>query len=392
MTPVSRRSSLILVAALWAAIPVLGSDPSIEIDIKAGKTRPIALAGYSPEVERILSFDLRVVGFEVVRSGANLELRGGAGPDVQGTLTEGGTARFSRAYPGGGLRSQAHALADDVVKEILHIPGIARTRIAFRRFTGGRSERGDRISEIVVSDYDGANQVAVTSDNNVALAPAWVPGRLALYYTSYRSRYPDIYSHDLTTGSRTIFAQFPGLNTSAAISPDGRRVAMILSKTGHPNLWVGDAGGGAPQQLTKSLEMEASPCWSPDGRTICFTSTAEGKAALFTVSPAGGAMRRLSTGGILNCTEPDWSPDGRFIAFTRASGEFSLYLVPAAGGAATDLRTPGEDPSWSPNSRTLIFTRGRDQQRRLSLLDVQTGHVEDVPGTTGNCSQPSWAR
>jgi len=53
---------------------------------------------------------------------------------------------------------------------------------------------------------------------------------------------------------------------------------------------------------------------------------------------------------------------------------------------------PGEDPSWSPNSRTLVFTRRSAGDRRLSLLDVPTGHVKDLVRISGNCSQPSWAR
>ncbi|MBN8247921.1 MAG: PD40 domain-containing protein, partial [Verrucomicrobia bacterium] len=142
---------------------------------------------------------------------------------------------------------------------------------------------------------------------------------------------------------------------------------------------------------TETKELEASPCWSPDGSRICFTSTDGGRPALYTVPAGGGGMTRLRTGGVTQCTEPDWSPDGKWIAFTRASGEFTLYVVPATGGDARAL-APGEDPSWSANSRTLVFTRRSGGDRRLSLLDVPTGHVKDLFRISGNCSQPTWAR
>lgn len=388
---------LLSLAVLWTdqVVPTaLAAEDSIIIEAKTQGTIPIHFTGFPPEVESTLTFDLSVVGFEVVPAGkGQYEVRGGADPDVKGVLLEAGLnqPRFSRAYSGGNLRTQAHALSDDIIKEITKLPGIARTKIAYRSISGKRGSHNQLLSEIYVADYDGANAVPITQDHSVAVAPAWVPGRLQILYTSYLSGYPDIYSQDLTTSARLSIAHFNGLNTSAAVSPDGTRIAMILSKTGNPTLWVANLDGSNPHQLTKSSGYEASPCWSPDGRTICFTSTAEGKAALFTIPASGGTMSKLRTGGILNCTEPDWSPDGKFIAFTRASGEFKIYIVPAAGGTAEEYAT-GEDPSWAPNSRTIIFTRGRDPSRRLSLLDVPTRRVKDVPRISGSCSQPSWTK
>ena len=380
--------SLLQALAICAtALPALAATFDAEITGQASKSIPIALTGYSGEAAQVLRFDLEVLGFDLVPAGkAQFELKAGAGGEVQGTLVDTGNQHplFARSYPGGTPRSQAHMLADDVVKAVTGKPGIARTKIAFKTDLGGAKE-------IYVSDYDGGNTFRATEDKSIAATPAWVPGRLALFYTSYRGGKPDVYSHDLTSGARTRVFSFSGLNTSATVSPDGSRVAVILSKAGSPDLWVANPDGSNLRQLTTTKEAESSPCWSPDGKTICFTSNRDGKAALYTVPAAGGEMRRLSTGGILNCTEPDWSPDGKWVAFTRAAGEFTLYVVPAAGGEATAV-TAGEDPSWAPNSRTIVFTRGRDGARRLSLLDVPTRRVKDVNRISGSCSQPSWAR
>jgi len=149
--------------------------------------------------------------------------------------------------------------------------------------------------------------------------------------------------------------------------------------------------GSGLRQLTTTKELEASPCWSPDGRTICFTSAEGGRPSLYTIPASGGAMKRLNTGGVTQCTEPDWSPDGQWIAFTRAAGEFTIYVMPAAGGSANAIAA-GEDPSWSPNSRTLVFTRRVGGERRLSLLDVPSKHVKDLTRISGGCSQASWSK
>jgi len=77
--------------------------------------------------------------------------------------------------------------------------------------------------------------------------------------------------------------------------------------------------------------------------------------------------------------------------FTAQMGGFEICVVPAAGGTAT-LLVSGEDPSWAPNSRTVIYARRGGGSRRLSLLDVPTKQVKNVPRISGSNSQPSWAK
>lgn len=387
---------LTMACTLGLAVSPLAQNNGADVVITkpTTKTVPIAITGYPRETQTILEFDLAVAGFEVRASNPQYTLTGAPGSDVKGTLTDTGNqqALFARVYPGGNARSQAHALADDVVKAVTGTAGIARTKIAFKLATGQRNAKGQNVSEIYVADYDGENAVQLTEDSSIVAAPAWVPGSLRLFYASYRGGSgPAIYSHDLRNGNRNVVAAFAGSNISPSVSPDGSKLAMILSKSGSPDLWVANLDGSGLKQLTRTKGAEASPCWSPDGRTICFVSDDPGRPTLFTIPATGGEMTRLKVGGVVHCTEPDWSPDGKWIAFTRSAGEFTIYVVPAGGGDAKSIAA-GEDPSWAPNSRTLAFTRGRGGSRKLSLLDVPTGRVKDVAKVSGNCSQPSWAR
>lgn len=353
---------------------------------------PINLSGYSGEVLATLKFDLEAVGFKSQSAEVSkYQVTGSNNGNVEGRLTVSGSKVevFAKAYQGGSLRTQAHALADDIIAALRHCKGIAQTRIAFKGVTGDTSE-------IYLADYDGhgpdgRGPVAITSDHTIVAAPAWAPGGKMIYYTSYKLGNPDVYSHDLTTGARKIVARYTGLNTSAAISPDGQHIAMILSKAGSPDLYVGNADGTNLKQLTTTKEDESSPCWSPDGKTICFTSRMNGRPQLFTIPAGGGAMKRLPTSGVLNTTEADWSPDGQFIAFTANMGSFQICVLELKTGTVKVL-TAGEDPSWSPNSRTLIFNRRVGGKNIVSLLDVPTKQVKDIAQISANCSQACWAR
>ena len=357
----------------------LGNNPPI----------PVSLEGLSGEVADVLKFDLYVQGFSFVTpDAAQYQISGTTAGSVQGRLVDrlAKTTILTRNYTGASLRRQAHAFADDIVQAITHKNGIGQTKIAFK----AQSSTGN--GEIYVADFDGYNAKSVTHDNTIVAAPAWVPGRLAIYYTSYKRGNPDIFYHNLGTGQRRVVAGYSGLNTSAAASPDGSKMAMILSKGGSPDVWVSDADGSNLKQLTATPEDESSPCWSPDGQWICFATRIAERRVLAKVSAGGGATQRIPTPDAPNPTEPDWSPDDKWIAFTRQAGGFDICVMPVDGSAPPTVLVAGEDPSWSPNSRTLIFTRRTGGRYVLSVLDVFTKQVKDIPRISGNDSQPAWAK
>jgi len=346
---------------------------------------PISVTGFTGEAKSVLEFDLSVLGMEITEP-ADYIVSGRDAGGVEGSLTQAGMNRpiFSRAYNGGNARSQAHAFANDIAKELRQTAPIFQSKIAFRLTRGGTTE-------ICVSDYDGHNPVVLTHDGAMVDSPSWLPGGRALLYTSWMNGNTEIYEHNLATGARRVFAGYPGSSFSAEVSPDGQEVAMILSKGGSPNLYVCDINGTHLTQLTHTREEDSSPCWSSDSREICFACRS-GRAMLEKISVDGGPVVPVHAAGAYgNLTAPDWSPDGSKIAFTTGSRPFSIWVMPAGGGAAERLVT-GEDPCWAPNSRTIIFAQERNDKRVLCLLDVPTKHVKDVRQILGSCSEPSWAR
>jgi TolB protein len=386
------KKIILTITIVVAALNLLRSqeiDIGKEINIM-GQTKPIPISieGFTGEALDVLKFDLYVQGFSFVApNAAQYRISGSGAGNVQGRVTDAVSkqTKFSRIYNGATLRRQAHFFADDIVETITGKKGIGQTKIAFKAQSAGGA------GEIFVADFDGHNPQAVTHDNSIVAAPTWFPGRLGLFYTSYQPGNPDIFYHNLSTGERRIVAKFSGLNTSAAISPDGTRMALILSKSGSPDVWVCNIDGTNLKQLTKTPEDESSPCWSPDGQWICFATKMRDRRVLAKVPAGGGATQRIPTSGVSNPTEPDWSPDGKWIAFTSQMGDFNLCVVPAGGGTAT-LLVSGEDPSWSPNSRTLICTRRAGSRYTLSVLDAMTKQVKDIARISGNDSQPAWAK
>ena len=382
--------SILVAVSLMGLAGAFGAEGPIEIkrDILPGNEKPIPLSisGFTGEASDVIQFDLTVQGFKFTGADeAQFLLSGSNGGDLVGRATDriNKSILVNKSYTGAALRRQAHAFVDDFLAAIGR-KGIGTTKIAYKADKGSSGE-------IYISDFDGGSAQAITSDNAIVAAPAWVPGRMALYYTTYKLGNPGIFRHDLSSGQRVGVARYPGSNISPAPSPDGSKVAMILSKSGAVDLYVANADGSNLKQLTKTKDDESSPCWSPDGQWICFAAKINERRSLCKISASGGAVQRISTAGVSNPSEPDWSPDGKWIVFTAQMGGFDVCVVPAGGGNATVL-VSGEDPSWAPNSRTVVMVRRAGGRRTLSLLDVPTKQTKDVSRISGSNSQPSWAK
>ena len=91
--------------------------------------------------------------------------------------------------------------------------------------------------------------------------------------------------YNLDSGERKRVSGFPGLNTGGAISPDGREMALILSKDGNPDLYVMNLRN---RELTRDhptpRAAEASPCWSPDGSPDLLVSDGMGSPQIYIIS------------------------------------------------------------------------------------------------------------
>jgi TolB protein len=383
----------LLITLLGAATALAQEDvlPPIYGTYAPGNTKPIwvSVSGLTGEALSTLQFDLYVQGFNFTNAeSAQYLISGSNNGNLQARATDphNKSTLVAKSYSGAELRRQVHAFADDFL-QALGRKGIAQTKFAFKGENGSHSE-------IYISDFDGHNVQQITKDNSIVAAPDWVPGRMALYYVSYKLDHTDIFYHDLSTGARRAFARFGGSNMGPAASPGGSKVAMILSKDGWVDLYVSDSEGGNLKRLTKSPQDESSPCWSPDGKWICFAAKERERRALCKVSPSGGTLQRIETSGMPSPTEPDWSPDNQWIAFTaQYRSGFQICVVPAGGGVATSL-VEGEDPSWAPNARTLAYCRRQGGHYVISLLDVPTKqykNVSRIPGISSQ-SQPSWAK
>jgi Tol biopolymer transport system component len=150
---------------------------------------------------------------------------------------------------------------------------------------------------------------------------------------------------------------------SPSFSPDGRRLAFNSGRSGENiEIWVADADGGNPVQVTQGPGWwQSQPRWSPDGRRLAFNSHGDsGYADIWIVEVASGSLRQ-ATHGALSESSPCWSHDGRFLYYRagRPDGQ-DIWRVPDAGGTPERVTEKGGfNPFLPGDGRTLLYTRAR---------------------------------
>jgi Tol biopolymer transport system component len=264
----------------------------------------------------------------------------------------------------------------------------------------------------------GAGQFAIGSSG----ALAWVPGPVAPHRDGVL----------VTVDRRGQVSPLPAplryYASNLRLSPDGRRLAVIVLTATERGLWLYDLARGTLEPLSRGGEGYW-PIWSPDGRQVVFgwrengqdslrSQLADGSAppdvvAMTSFSPGSWLPDGDLLGVVTNSTPvngvatgydlmvatlsakpvrvlpvlqtpdnehaPEASPDGRWLAYrSNRSGRAEVYVQPYPGpGARTAISVGGGmSPAWHPQGHELFYPAellDADGKRRMMVVDFQAG-------------------
>ncbi|MFW9605358.1 MAG: Tol-Pal system protein TolB, partial [Pseudomonas sp.] len=188
---------------------------------------------------------------------------------------------------------------------------------------------------------------------------------------------------------------FEGGNGAPAWSPDGSRLAFVLSRDGNPEIYVMDVGSRQIRRVTNHLAIDTEPFWGKDGQTIYFTSDRGGKPQIYKTSVGGGGAERVTYVGNYNAN-PKLSADEKMLVMVHRQEGYTVFQVAAQDLQRGNVRVLSqtsldESPTVAPNGTMLIYAT-RQQGRGVLMLVSTNGRVRvPLPVAQGEVREPSWS-
>lgn len=240
----------------------------------------------------------------------------------------------------------------------------------------------------------GGDFVPVESSRELTAAMRWLPdgtaltetvdGALTIVEPRTNSRQPIMQGVKAYAWGPPAPAEVAGLTLPADL------YFLSRDEAGVAQVWRLPGDGSPATAITREPRSVIDFAVAPDGGQIAYSSSGR----LLAAAVDGSAARELSPIGerVGAGGQPAWSPDGRLIAFVRDG----IWLIPAAGGARTELitdvfseNTPPPDirvymnPRWSPDGTMLLIDVGYYEGRSLALLPITGGEARPLPTAAG---------
>jgi len=247
------------------------------------------------------------------------------------------------------------------------------TRLLFSK----RTPEGAELREVDLSNHAGRQLLFSSSASWPSISPR---GNRLVY--SVASENVNIWRRDLlhpkSPAVKLIFST--RRQNNAQYSPDGRLIAFESTRAGPWDLWISNADGTNPVQLSRLNLNTGHPRWSPDGQKVAFHALSANlnQPEVYVVDISERVPRKLVT-NLKMPFDPSWSADGKWI-YVRSKEENAteIYRAPSGGGQAIPLSTASEGLV----DEVLYFA---DQRYRSTIrgISLRGGHgafpLDDLP-------------
>jgi Tol biopolymer transport system component/imidazolonepropionase-like amidohydrolase len=227
----------------------------------------------------------------------------------------------------------------------------------------------------------------------------------------------DIYKMPITGGEAMLLSGGLPYEVQPRFSPDGKKILFTSDRGGGDNIWMMNADGSEPVQITKEdYRLLANPSWHPSGKYFVarkhFTSERSmgaGEMWLYRVPDGGdGVQLTKRKNDQQDVNEPVFSPDGKYLYWAEdMSGGDSFQYNKDPNGTIyvirrLDLQTDETRnivqinggacrPQVSPDGKTLAFVRRVRERSVLSLYNLENNQIRHLWNGLSEDQQETWA-
>jgi len=207
----------------------------------------------------------------------------------------------------------------------------------------------------------------------------------------------DIYTLPIEGGQAKLIAGGMAFDSQPKYSPDGKWIAFISDRDGSENIWIMNADGTEPKQVSKDPNSQfASPSWAQDGKYV-FVSKANfgiGSREIWMYHVEGGTGIQITKSKPTPTTPRRERPnamgvvastDGKYLYFAERHGPFSYnQMFPQWVIKRKDRKTGDEDviieqpasafrPLVSPDGKMLLYVTRYETESGMRVRNLETG-------------------
>jgi serine/threonine-protein kinase len=183
-----------------------------------------------------------------------------------------------------------------------------------------------------------------------------------------------------------------GTYAQPRLSPDGRRVAVVVRGDDFHDVWLYDLARNTWDRFTFEGNSEF-PLWTADGTRLVYNTDRQG-AIVIESKPAdgSGAPETIVPRDLAPRTFPfSWSPDGR-LALVALRPAQDIYTVRPGSEATAFVATPFVEgaPMFAPDGRSIAYVAG-DTGRNEVYLRTFPGPGERLRVSQEGGNEPAWS-
>jgi len=255
----------------------------------------------------------------------------------------------------------------------------------FREFRTWKYYKGGMADDIWIYDFKTKTTENITNTISQEIMPMWVGDKI--YFLSDRDRIMNMFCYDLKTKETkkvTDFTEydvkFASLGDNAIVFENGGYIYVFdlaTQKAEKVTIKIADDQLSGRNELKDASEFINSAAVSPDGKRVAF----DARGDVFSVPAKTGITRNLTQSPGVHDREVEWSPDGKYIAYiSDSTGEDEVYIIPQDGNSKSIQLTKNGDTykyslQWSPDSKNILWS---DKKLRLQYVDIATKKVTQV--------------